>query len=196
MSVSIITTTYNDAHTIDRFIRSIVPQLRRGFEWVITDAHSDDGTWDAIENVAKGNKRIGAIRYDTQIPRGVGRHYGAGLSRGKVLIHAIDSDVIYRPGAMELVVKAFRRGGRKPIAGDSYFVISREDYFKVGGYPPMNVGEDFALYSFLSKAAIPVVSRRLNVWEEDHNDVRPLRNLAAFGSDENKTEPLPRRQGI
>lgn len=66
--ISVCLLTYNHANLIESTIRTVLAQTIHGFEFVVSDDHSTDGTWEIIEALAKSDPRIRAI----QTPRNTG----------------------------------------------------------------------------------------------------------------------------
>src|SRR3990167_8038044 len=189
---SLISTTYNDRDTVRGWLASLVSQVSGG-EWGIIDAGSTDGTWEVIEACARNAPQVKAVkvvREEGPIMRGDGRHLGSIIANGDILIHAIDSDVYYRKGAVETILHDFEKNNCIPTAGDSFFTITRAMYFLYGGYPALQREEDMKFYDIIKRHGHPFRTSRLNVWEEDHNDAHPLKNLALLGSKEDLTCPL------
>jgi glycosyltransferase involved in cell wall biosynthesis len=101
--VSVLTATYDRAHTLPRLHDSLREQTFRDFEWVVVDDGSQDDTDRTIAGWAKDSSF--PIRYEWQANRG--RH--AALNRGVQLAAGrycamIDSDDWYRPNALERMV--------------------------------------------------------------------------------------------
>ena len=59
--ISVITTVYNEAHSIDAFLASLAQQTLRADEIVIVDAGSTDGTLERLMAAAESNERLKII---------------------------------------------------------------------------------------------------------------------------------------
>lgn len=193
IKVSLLTTCHNDMHSIREHIDSILPELDEETEWICVDAHSDDGSWECLERAAKSEPNMELIQIvqggGRRLNRGEGRNIAAEFSHGELLIHAVDCDVEYRRGWVKLVAKEFARGHGIPVAGDCYFAISRDEFFRFGRYPEVQREEDMQYYAKL-KAAGRFRTRRLNIWAMDRQTNFPKRNLAKMGTDEDRTEAI------
>lgn len=192
-SYSVCSTIYNDARCIDAHIRSVIPQITPEFEWVILDPGSTDGTEAVLERFARSYERVSVhrfIRRNVVLARGSARRTAASLAWAPVMIHSIDADIVYRPGALEAIVQEFHRGAEVAAAGDGFFVCKTSDYWKAGGHPSIQTEEDWKLYDAMAEKGIPFRTVRLNAWELDLRETDPRRNLAPMGSREDKTEAV------
>ena len=191
---SLCSTYLNQGKTIQRHIDSLLPQVTEAVEWVMVDAGSDDGTWRACADAAIRNPRVRAYQVKgpgvLPITRGEGRDIAARLSSGRVQIHALDGDVIYRDGAIALIYDQFKARGLDAMYGDSYSAVWRAVYEAVEGFPHIQVEEDFQFYRAVGESRHTIATWRSNCWKEDHNRFRPLRNLAPMGSEIDHTEPI------
>jgi glycosyltransferase involved in cell wall biosynthesis len=96
-AVSVIIPTYNRAHLIGETLRSVLDQTAGGYEIIVVDDGSTDGTDAAIAPWRA------AIRY-CRIPHsglpGIARNVGIGVARA-TYIAFLDSDDLWRPDALE-----------------------------------------------------------------------------------------------
>lgn len=53
MIVTILTPSYNRAHTLNRLYESLEKQSKKDFEWLIVDDGSTDGTRDLVDKIKK-----------------------------------------------------------------------------------------------------------------------------------------------
>lgn len=98
MRFTVLTPTYNRAHTLHRVYESLCEQTYRDFEWLIID----DGSTDQTGEIVSGWKSWFPIRY-VQKSNG-GKHsavnLGASLAQGEFVL-ILDSDDACLPRAME-----------------------------------------------------------------------------------------------
>lgn len=101
--ISVITTSFNSAGTIEDTILSVVGQDYCAVEYIIVDGGSTDGTLDIIK---KYGDRIS--RCISEPDRGIADAMNKGimLASGEI-IGIIHSDDYYMPGALRLVAEAF-----------------------------------------------------------------------------------------
>jgi glycosyltransferase involved in cell wall biosynthesis len=90
MLISVITPSYNRAHTLEDAYRSLLDQAVR-LEWIVVDDGSADGTRGLIEDL--GHQAPFPVRYVRQDHAGVhaARNRGVALARGE-LVALLDSD--------------------------------------------------------------------------------------------------------
>jgi glycosyltransferase involved in cell wall biosynthesis len=60
--ISVCLLTYNHVNLIESTIRSVLEQTVQGFEFVVSDDRSTDGTWEKILDLAKTDRRIKPIQ--------------------------------------------------------------------------------------------------------------------------------------
>jgi len=103
MKISVVTTCFNAAPTIERTIESILGQQGNfELEYLVTDAGSTDGTLDII---ARYGDRIRSVE-----ARGLNQ--SAGINRGLQastgdIVAFLNGDDVYAPGALEDVARRF-----------------------------------------------------------------------------------------
>jgi glycosyltransferase involved in cell wall biosynthesis len=103
--VSVLTATYNRAHTLQRVYESLSRQTFRDFEWLIVD----DGSTDATPELVKSWKPWFPVRY-FQKPN-AGKHsainFGVREATGELLA-LLDSDDACVPHALETLERHWR----------------------------------------------------------------------------------------
>lgn len=99
---------YNEATYIDRLLEALAKQNFQDFEVIVSDAQSNDGTKEVVENF----KKFLDIKLVESPPKGPGhgRNFGAKLARGEWLLF-LDADVfIDDPNFIEhLLEKTIRK---------------------------------------------------------------------------------------
>lgn len=101
--VTVVTPTYNRAHTLGRVYESLLAQTAQNFEWVIVDDGSDDGT-DALVGTWE---QVGGMRITYLRKENAGKHVainrGVEIARGE-FITIIDSDDWFVADALETLL--------------------------------------------------------------------------------------------
>jgi glycosyltransferase involved in cell wall biosynthesis len=106
MKFSIITPTYNRAHTIERAIKSLQNQSYSNWEMIIVDDGSIDNTEEIIKQYFNKDKRIKYIRLKRNGGVGKARNVGIkNISPDSDWIGFLDSDDELLPNAFELMKK-------------------------------------------------------------------------------------------
>jgi len=123
MKFSIVTITYNRAHLIGDTIKSVLEQTHTDFEHIIID----DGSIDNTEEVANSfnDARIRYHKYPKSGHRSFLRNEGFRKSTGQ-LIGVLDSDDLWVPDKLEIVLKVFREN---PTVE---FVLHNVDFLPAG----------------------------------------------------------------
>lgn len=108
MKFSIITPTFNRAHTIERAIKSMQNQTYDNWEMIIVDDGSADNTENIVEDYMKIDNRV---KYFKKENGGVGsaRNFGfKNISKDSEWIGFLDSDDIFVEDALEKMVKKIK----------------------------------------------------------------------------------------
>jgi len=102
--ISIITATYNRAHTLPRLYESLVSQKKKNFEWIIVDDASLDDTNNIIESYISEQKEF-KIKFISNLV-GCGKHRSINkalkLACGE-LFFSVDSDDYLLPEATYVI---------------------------------------------------------------------------------------------
>ncbi len=105
--VTVITVVRNGEGTLERTIRSVLDQSYGNLEYIIIDGGSTDGTLDIIR---KYDNRI--AYWVSEPDKGIydAMNKGVAMATGD-LVALLNSDDYYEPGALQIVVDAYRRCG-------------------------------------------------------------------------------------
>lgn len=106
VKVSVVTATYNRAHTLPRTYEALKSQTFRDFEWVIVDDGSSDGT-ESLVREWQAEGQIGIV-YKWQPNTGVhtARNAAVAAAHGELMI-LLDSDDWCEPYALEELMNAW-----------------------------------------------------------------------------------------
>lgn len=99
--VSVVTPTFNRAHTIKRAIQSVLSQTYKNWQQIIVDDGSTDGTKAVIESIK--DPRIKYL-FKTNGGPSKARNYGITNAKGKWIMY-LDSDDELLPNCMETMLK-------------------------------------------------------------------------------------------
>jgi len=91
--VSVITPAYNAEKYISEAIESILNQTFQDFEYIIIDDASTDATWDIIQEYAKKDERIIAVRNETNQGTPVTRNRGVEMARSSYILWQDADDI-------------------------------------------------------------------------------------------------------
>jgi glycosyltransferase involved in cell wall biosynthesis len=102
--VTVITPTFNRAHTLSRVYRSLCAQTLRDFEWVIVDDGSEDDTEELVESwVQQGALEIRSLR-QSNLGQYAAVNLGVQHARGNFTT-LIDSDDWFEASALETLLR-------------------------------------------------------------------------------------------
>jgi glycosyltransferase involved in cell wall biosynthesis len=145
---SILITTFNAMKTIERCMNSVLSQIDSDFEVVVIDSYSTDGTLEFLKSIAeKGEIRLITAKCN----RGEGRQMALEQARGKYVIAKVDTDAIYKP--LLRTIAEFYEEKEKEIGEFvlccGVIVSSKSFLMRVGGWKPLQWGENYELYKRL-----------------------------------------------
>ena len=152
-------TTYQTGKTIRPCFETLLPQLDEGFEMVVVDSESTDGSLDYLREL----EEQGRIRLIVQkCNRGEGRQIAVERAEGEVLVQQIDADQLYEPFLQDAAMEYEVEAQKDP---DVLFVLMSEQHLEVGDrmsapvsfvrkesfmsktkWPPLQYGEDVFVF--------------------------------------------------
>jgi glycosyltransferase involved in cell wall biosynthesis len=140
VDITIMTPTFNRAHTLRRAHASLLDQSLNNFEWLVVDDGSTDGTGELIDELRADTTF--PIRYIRQEHGGkhVARNRAIALARGRFFV-GLDSDDWFLPEALESLSKVWesipidQRHQFLGVAGRCALPNGK----KIGGDLPMDV---------------------------------------------------------
>lgn len=99
---SIITVTYNAAHTVGRTVASVASQTCRDYEHIIVDGASVDATLDRVREACT---RPDSLVVRSEPDRGIydAMNKGIGISRGTYLIFLNAGDKFHSPATLQTI---------------------------------------------------------------------------------------------
>ncbi len=166
--VSIVMPTFNRANLIGRAIESVLKQTYTGWELIIVDDGSSDGTFGAVDKYITAHENIRYLRHSNR-KTPLATNAGIMASCGR-FITFLGSDDEYKPEHIQLRMDifegenspAFIHGGVEiighPYVKDKYdlsreihisecavggtFFARREVFFELGGFRDLNYSDD------------------------------------------------------
>lgn len=115
--ISIITPTYNRAHTLPSLYKSLCCQIDRDFEWVVVDDGSTDDTEIVVKKWEEDNNLF-PIHYVKQENGGKHRALNKGISLSKgEYIFIVDSDDYLTPDAVSFINSHINEVSNEEYAG-------------------------------------------------------------------------------
>lgn len=114
--ISIVSPAYNEEKNIARLVDEAVKVMRSlsrnyGYEYILVDDGSSDGTWDEIVKEAKKNKRIKGISLSRNFGQQLAITAGLDLVRGEAVIYC-DSDLQHPPSLFPKLIEKWEKGAR------------------------------------------------------------------------------------
>lgn len=136
--VSVLMTAYNAEKYIGLAIQSILDQTYKNFEFIIIEDCSKDDTWEIIQEYAKKDKRIVAVKNEVNLNAGGSSNKGLKHCKGKYIVR-MDADDWSFPYRIEKQVN-FMEDNPTVVASGGTMVICDEDLNCIGTrkYPQTN----------------------------------------------------------
>lgn len=114
--ISILTTTYNRAHTLGRLFESLQLQSDKNFEWVVVDDGSTDGTADLLDEFSLRSVMDVVLVQQANAGKHIALNRGVEAARGD-WVFIVDSDDMLVPSAIAKVYDAAARTQSKRPSG-------------------------------------------------------------------------------
>lgn len=99
-AVSVCLLSYNHAHTIEATVRSVLRQTVAGYEIIISDDCSTDGTWEKVQSLAAEHPSIRALRTPHNMGMAANANYAVEQSE-RAYIALLHHDDVYREDLLE-----------------------------------------------------------------------------------------------
>lgn len=118
ITVTVITVVYNAASTIEHTIQSVLAQSYNDIEYIIIDGGSIDGTLDIIY------KYCDKLAYFVSEPdNGIYDAMNKGIQKATGdIIGLLNADDWYEQGAIDVIVREFKRTDADVIGGETFFI--------------------------------------------------------------------------
>jgi glycosyltransferase involved in cell wall biosynthesis len=100
--ITVLTLTYNRAHTLPRVYASLCKQEFKDFDWVVID----DGSTDSTKSLIEGYQKIAAFPIKYYYKENGGKHTALNFALDKIesiYVHIIDSDDALSDNALSLI---------------------------------------------------------------------------------------------
>lgn len=127
--VSIITPTYNRAHTLERLFESLKAQTDLDFEWIVIDDGSTDNTEDLVRSFSE-QKQLFKILYHRQSNAGVCGASNSGLERVRgEMVFLLGSDDMLTSNAIEIIREEESKiSASKDFAGLAFSLVDEKGH--------------------------------------------------------------------
>jgi glycosyltransferase len=119
MTVSLITTCYNRAASIERTIQSVISQDYNDIEYIVIDGGSTDGSKDIINRYSEHITHI-VSEPDNGMYQAINK--GIRLATGDVIGLLHSDDVFYSDDAISMIADIFVRSRTEIVYGNGIFV--------------------------------------------------------------------------
>lgn len=126
MKISIITSCFNRAGTIEGAIRSVFAQDYGNIEYIIVDGDSDDGSRQTIEKVIRDKPSHIEIKYISEPDHGMYEAINKGIrmATGDYIGLVHSDDFLYSPHSVSNIVGRLKETHADFLYGDGLFVNS------------------------------------------------------------------------
>ena len=123
--ISVVVTLHNERPTVDELVRRTATTLEgEGYELLLVDDGSTDGTWEEIERVHGSDGHVRGVRLKRNFGQHPAMHAGLVRARGEILV-TMDGDLQNAPEDIPKLLAAVRNGtdvasGRRAARRDSW----------------------------------------------------------------------------
>ncbi len=119
--VSVVVPIYNDANRVERLVESLSRQKFEGYELIMVDDCSSDGTWQKLEHLAD-SRPISLFRAPTNRGSGFCRNLGVQAARGSIIAFT-DSDCVPDPSWLAELTGPVARGEADATMGPNHLCL-------------------------------------------------------------------------
>lgn len=123
--VSVITPTFDRAHTLPRLWKSLQSQTFKRFEWVVVDDGSQDDTAQLVRQWQEHDERVVYYSHETNQGVNAARATGVGCARAPLLLFLDSDDMLYDEQTLELMYSEISRAPER--VGAVCFSVIRSD---------------------------------------------------------------------
>lgn len=116
MFLSIITPSYNRAHTLTRVYESLTQQTDKDFEWIVVDDGSADNTAELIQSFVAEQKIAVSYYHKENGGKPSAHNLGVEKSIGELCV-CLDSDDAFSPDAVETIKTAWQERADDSVIG-------------------------------------------------------------------------------
>lgn len=141
--ISVCLLTYNHAHVIESTVESILNQTASGYELILSDDCSTDGTWEIIQDIAQRHPQARALRTSRNMGMPGNANFAVATST-RPHIALLHHDDIYRSDLLEKWSASLDQYPQAQFVFNSYFnesdgrISSNESFLK-----ELNDGDKF-----------------------------------------------------
>ena len=119
MDLTVVVPAYNEAESLPElaeWIDRVCTGSSIGYEIIIIDDGSSDGTWDAVKRISAANNRVKGVRFRRNYGRAAALQTGFEAASGDVVI-TMDADLQDSPDEIPGLVKMIREEGYHVVSG-------------------------------------------------------------------------------
>ncbi|MBP7028536.1 MAG: glycosyltransferase family 2 protein [Bacteroidales bacterium] len=119
MDLTVVVPAYNEAESLPElaeWIDRVCTGSSIGYEIIIIDDGSSDGTWDAVKRISAVNNRVKGIRFRRNYGKAAALQTGFEAASGDVVI-TMDADLQDSPDEIPGLVKMIREEGYHVVSG-------------------------------------------------------------------------------
>lgn len=123
--VSVITPTYDRAHTLPRLWKSLQSQTFHRFEWVIVDDGSQDNTASLVRHWQEEDRRVVYLHHQTNQGVNAARATGVRCAKAPFLLFLDSDDMLYDEETLQLMYSEISQSTER--VGAVCFSVVRSD---------------------------------------------------------------------
>jgi hypothetical protein len=116
--LAVVVPAFNEAATIAQVIKAVVAQALV-HELIVVDDGSSDGTWEALQPLARQDGRIRLFRHERNQGKGAALRTGFAQTRAPIVL-VQDADLEYDPAEYPILVKPILTGKADVVFGSRF----------------------------------------------------------------------------
>ncbi len=119
MDLTVVVPAYNEAESLPElaeWIDRVCTGSSIGYEVIVIDDGSSDGTWEAVKRISASNSRVKGVRFRRNYGKAAALQTGFEAASGDVVI-TMDADLQDSPDEIPSLVKMIREEGYHVVSG-------------------------------------------------------------------------------
>ena len=120
--ISVCVLTYNHVNVVESTIRTLLEQSISGYELLVSDDQSSDGTWDVIRRMADADDRVHPVQTPARLGMAGNANFAMSRSR-RPLVALLHHDDLYRSDLLEKWGRVLERHPQANFAFNPYLIF-------------------------------------------------------------------------
>lgn len=163
--ISVLLPSYNNKQYLADAIESVINQTEKGWELIISDDASTDGSFELAQTYTKKDKRIKVFKNETNLGNPKNRNMLLGYAHPEARFVAIlDSDDTMLPERLEMQKRFLEKHPSIGLVGSAIYIIDEHDNIRgIRRYPAdhKDIKKDLLIFDPFAQPAVMMVHQAL-----------------------------------